>query len=123
MQGPTKGEVEAQTSQFNSAIPDSSPLDQWGDPTDAGLKREPQLAQGRQQDQTARSCEREKRKEQSKPPDSRDRVLLQAKLLMKQQLEEFQRNLKLYTWSMYCQKALQETYWVHMYLHKTSAIT
>jgi len=51
------GKVEAQTSQFNSATPDRSSLDQPGDPADTGLQGEPELAEGRQQDQTARSCE------------------------------------------------------------------
>lgn len=50
----------------------------------------------------SQELQREKGKEQSKPPVSRDRMLLQPKGFIEQQPEELQRNLKLNKQSMYC---------------------
>lgn len=62
MEGLMKGKVEAQTSQFNPATAESSPRDWRGDPAAAALQGETELAKGRQQDQTAKSCKEKKRK-------------------------------------------------------------
>lgn len=48
--------IEALTSQFNSATPDRSPVDEQGDPGVVTLQGEPALAQRKLQDQRARSC-------------------------------------------------------------------
>lgn len=55
MEGPMKDKVEAQTT-VTPGTPESSPWDWRGDPAPAALQGEPELAQGRQQDQPARSC-------------------------------------------------------------------
>lgn len=82
-----KGKGKAQTVQpsHSRALPET-------DPALAALQGQPELAQARQQDQ---ELQREKGKEQSKPPVPRDKTLLQAKGFIEQQPEELQRNLKL----------------------------
>lgn len=87
--------------QFIPATAESSPWPWPGDPAPAALQGLQHHRAGTSKAAAPRAS-KGKRKEQSKPPVSRDKTLLQAKGLIEQQPEELQRNLKLNKQSTYC---------------------